>query len=966
MADEKIIKTKLGEVTAYAFAKRAGYTGTPEQFAAEQAGFAQNAQQVRRDKNAADASAEAAESAQSDAEDAATLAESWAHGGTGTRQDEDSNNAEYWARMAQAHSQIDTMTDELMGIGKPDNVTAIVNNGTFSAQGVMIQAYVRENGTRFGQDWLSITPNGTALFPSAKQVYWIKSDIAELKDQTYFWNGTQYKPMTRRGGLNIQLDDVTGLTARTSGTSIFLTWSDPADAAIEGYVLAAWKGTVIVRKAGSAPESRTDGTIVVDSTTKNAYSVTEYEDTGLSYDTTYYYRAFPYTTDYIYTDGSAVSSTPKRIVVSAVPTQSGIIGYTGQVQSPEWTGYDTTALTIGGETSGTNKGTYTATFTPNTGYEWWDGTRTAKNAEWSISKTPVSVPTVSGSFTYDTTEKAGTITGYDDTLMIKTGDETAINAGTHNIYFNLRDTDNYQWTDGTISQKTGSWTIGKASLTVPTVSGTFTYDGTQKEATISGFDNTTMQKSGEYTATNAGSHTVYFSIRNTDNYQWSDETTGSKEGVWSISKASQTIVPSVLLVSLDPDHLSVPVTISGAYGTITAVSSDTNVATVSVNGNTVTITGIQDHDGTATIMITAGGDTNHNASPSVTVEAEAEYAKIYGAEWDGTSTTAWSRTDGAVNFTDPVPAVNNGNGSSPFDTISPWKDMVIEERACGTMVKIPKFYYKLTQDGNKVKVQIKASQFDGAYVSPAHMDRGDGSGERDYIYVGRYHCASDYKSKSSVKPVGNITRSAARTSIHNLGSNIWQMDFATRFTIWLLYIVEFADWNSQEKIGYGCGNNSATENMGYTDSMTYHTGTTKASRTTYGVGTQYRHIEGLWDDVYDWLDGCYYNSGGLNIIKNPNNFSDSANGTFLGLPTSGYPSKFTVGSGGGFPAFYPSQSSGSDSTFSCDYWNFDASYPCLYAGGSYNQSQGHGLFFVSYNGASGKSAYIGCRLLELP
>ena len=151
--------------------------------------------------------------------------------------------------------------------------------------------------------------------------------------------------------------------------------------------------------------------------------------------------------------------------------------------------------------------------------------------------------------------------------------------------------------------------------------------------------------------------------------------------------------------------------------------------------------------------------------------------------------------------------------------------------------------------------------------------------------------------------------------------------------------------------------------MGYTDSMPYHTGTTKNSRTTYGCGTQYRNIEGLWDNVYDWMDGCYYNGNGLNIIKNPSQFSDSANGVNVGTLTSGYPSKFTVRSQAGFPVFVPSQSNGSDSTYSCDHWNFDSSSPCLYVGGNYNQNTNHGLFYVNYNSTSNSNANIGCRIL---
>ena len=347
---------------------------------------------------------------------------------------------------------------------------------------------------------------------------------------------------------------------------------------------------------------------------------------------------------------------------------------------------------------------------------------------------------------------------------------------------------------------------------------------------------------------------------------------------------------------------------------------------------------------------------------------ELAYVKIYGVEWDGTSTTAMSRTDAAAGFTDPVPAVNNGSGSSPFDNLQPWAGMVrVSDSEAGELVAIPKFYYKWTKSGNTLKLQIADGQVDGFYVSPAHADRGDGKGERDIVYVGRYHChASNYKSQTGGKPKASITRSAARSGIHNLGATIWQFDLAMRQTIQMLYLVEFADWNSQTKIGYGCGNNSAAENMGTTDGMSYHTGTKQSSRTTYGVGVQYRNIEGLWDNVYDWMDGCYYDSSVMNIILNPSKFSDSANGTSIGTPPGGWISAFNVVESGGVQWLCPSGNSGSDSTYIPDYWSFSASGPCLYCGGYYNQSLRYGLFYVYCISTSNSDANVGCRLQKLP
>lgn len=418
-------------------------------------------------------------------------------------------------------------------------------------------------------------------------------------------------------------------------------------------------------------------------------------------------------------------------------------------------------------------------------------------------------------------------------------------------------------------------------------------------------------------------------------------------------------------------------TLTLTYYTLTVTVKAGSVVTAQCGDKTVTGT-VPESDsiklylpiaGTWTVTATLGDKTT-TATVDVTeykdYHLELAYVHIYGASWDGTSTTKWSRTDEAAEFTDPVPYVAGASSyGSPFDNLQPWAGMVKSERTGGTMVAIPKFWYKLTQNGRGMTIQIADRAVEGYSVSPAHMDRGDGHGERDVVYIGRYHCNDSYKSGTG-SPKVNMTRSSARANIHSLGSAIWQSDFAMRFTLWLLYIVEFADWNSQAKIGYGCGSSSSPQSMGYTDSMPYHTGTTQSSRTTYGLGTQYRNIDGLWDNVLDWCDGCYNNGDGLNIILNPANFSDGSNGTAVGVPSNGWPTAFKVKTNGGFPVFIPTSASGNDATYSCDYWRFGSSYPCLYVGGYYNHRSDYGLFFIFCYTASNYSGYIGCRLQELP
>lgn len=343
---------------------------------------------------------------------------------------------------------------------------------------------------------------------------------------------------------------------------------------------------------------------------------------------------------------------------------------------------------------------------------------------------------------------------------------------------------------------------------------------------------------------------------------------------------------------------------------------------------------------------------------------------IYGAEWDGGSNPAWTRTDAAANFPDPQPAVNNGNGSSPFDDIMPWAGMVIyNDATAGTLVAIPKYYYKWTRTGSAMKLQISPDPQDGFFVSPAHADRGDGQGERDYVYVGRYHCNTSYKSQAGSQPAANMTRAAARSSIHNLGSTYWQYDFAMYWTIMMLYLVEYANWNSQAMIGYGCSPGWAGFLTGLTDSMLYHTGTTAASRTTYGC-CQYRHIEGLWDNVYDWCDGIRFSGSTVYCIANPASFSDTRGGTNVGTraTSSGWISGWTNPTADGFEyALYPNAVSGSETTYACDLYYYGASGVVLRVGGYYGQYQSYGAFYLSGSGAASvANAYTGCRLMKLP
>ena len=119
--------------------------------------------------------------------------------------------------------------------------------------------------------------------------------------------------------LQIPLDAPTSFSATAGNAQVELTWTDPLDkyATPEGEVsetgdqlVSEWDHTVLVRKTGSQPAGPNDGTVVVSSSVRNQYQSAAYVDSGLTNDTTYYYGAFAYNSDGVYSEGAFVSAMP--------------------------------------------------------------------------------------------------------------------------------------------------------------------------------------------------------------------------------------------------------------------------------------------------------------------------------------------------------------------------------------------------------------------------------------------------------------------------------------------------------------------------------------------------------------------------------------------------------------------------------------------------------------------------------
>ena len=213
--------------------------------------------------------------------------------------------------------------------------------------------------------------------------------------------------------------------------------------------------------------------------------------------------------------------------INVLPSQNGILTYNGQAQSPSWNAYNPDALTLGGVTTGTNAGTYTATFTPKGRYKWADGTQTAKEVTWTINAATMTIPTQSNSLTYTGSAQSPTWNNYDSGKMTLGGTTSGTNAGSYNATFTPKT--NYKWADGSTGAKTVAWSIAKAagSLSLNKTSIKLTAAKTTDTVTV------TRAGDGKITATSSAPTVASVSV------------SGSVVTVTAKAKGSATITVSV-------------------------------------------------------------------------------------------------------------------------------------------------------------------------------------------------------------------------------------------------------------------------------------------------------------------------------------------------------------------------------------------------------------------------------------
>ena len=267
---------------------------------------------------------------------------------------------------------------------------------------------------------------------------------------------------------------------------------------------------------------------------------------------------------------------------------------------------------------------------------------------------------------------------------------------------------------------------------------------------------------------------------------------------------------------------------------------------------------------------------------------------------------------------------------------------------------IPEFYWKRSVADGVETIQISEHHFKDSTHSHA-------------FYVARYTTSANTHSISGVASIVNTSISTFRTNAKNKGSGFSLLDYHL-FIIQMLYLVEYADYNSQSILGLGVSDssNSAQVNTGGCDDLGMKSGCLSNDGKHSVI---YRGIENIFGNIWQFVDGLGIKDNVGYISYNHNDYANEVftspyiqvgytNATSNGNPlVLGYDSNNPM-------VMLPTTLGGSGTTGTCDYyWQNTGNRVALF-GGYWDDGASDGLFYWDvHNAFSNTRAALGSRLL---
>ena len=213
-------------------------------------------------------------------------------------------------------------------------------------------------------------------------------------------------------------------------------------------------------------------------------------------------------------------------------------------------------------------------------------------------------------------------------------------------------------------------------------------------------------------------------------------------------------------------------------------------------------------------------------------------------------------------------------------------------------------------------------------------------------------------------PLVNVTRAQMRTAARANGTGWQQFDWMVLQLLRDLFCVVFATTNSQLIFLGRTTDFSNAATVGGTWNIS-----TPCGWNTTTMQNRFFGIEDVFGNVYDWCDGVTFSGSTIYSTVDYNHFTDGTSNMVNSgsrATSSGYISALTYNTAQPF-LNYPSEASGGDTKYYCDYEWYNSSGVVLGVGGDWGNGASAGLWCSDGNDdASNSYSSVGGRLVYRP
>ena len=409
----------------------------------------------------------------------------------------------------------------------------------------------------------------------------------------------------------------------------------------------------------------------------------------------------------------------------------------------------------------------------------------------------------------------------------------------------------------------------------------------------------------------------------------------------SLAKASFTVAPgtySITGTAADGETMlsSSEVTVAGGMTSAVTLKVVYNI----VYGFSIAV-GTADPDARVTYPQTVFGQTN------------AAYGKTPASGTGANCMNGWAGCE-------LISGIKRQTGSgSAWTDVSDKKKAVAGSASSMVMTYVPTRYMKMTNDGTNIICAFSMEQIDSTWKDYAGSV---GSNHVGHFRVGCYVCKSDFKSYTG-SPKVNTRLTGFISGCQKLGTGYDIMTWYQWMYLAALAVLLYKSTDLQAAMASGYVSASSVQS----ESALTFTNDYGMAGTPGNTGTTqmaFFWIQNLWGNMSQFVGGAKTNSSYKLMTCTGYSSTDEADfdKKSLGGPSSDINGAIKTVVGTTDAGFFPTDCSGSKTTYFADYGSVDSSgFP--YVGGRFNIDDSAGPFFAAFDyTVSGSSSSLGSRL----